>query len=131
MLDTKLQKKPAESVAPLRVAQDAKRLQLAVTGAGIVAFNWTVADDVIVWDGARDILPHQIVSGKTNHGKTLLGLMSSEGRNKLSALFENRARETVSFEIDIELATAIGSVWFVMLGVRIPDADGATERSPA
>ena len=127
MLNPTLQKKPAESVAPLRVAQDTKRLQLAVTGAGIVSFNWTVADDVIVWDGARDILPHPAVAGKTNCGKTLLGLMGPEGRGKLNALVENRVRETVSFDIDVELASALGSVWFAMLGVRIPNADGATE----
>ena len=127
MLNPTLQKKPAESVAPLRVAQDAKRLQLAVTGAGIVAFNWTVADDIIVWDGARDALPHPVIAGKTNHGKTLLGLMSPEGRNKLGALVENRVRETVFFNIDVELASALGPVWFAMLGVRIPNADGATE----
>ena len=127
MLNPTLQKKPAESVAPLHVAQDGKRLQLAVAGAGIVAFNWTVADDVIVWDGARDVLPHPVVTGKTNRGKTLLGLMGPEGRGKLSALIENRVRETVSFDIDVELASALGSVWFAMLGVRIPNADGATE----
>jgi len=128
VLNRTLQKKSAESVAPLRAVQEAKRLQLAVTGAGIAAFNWTVADDVIVWDGACDILPHQVVAGKINHGKTLLGLMSPEGRNKLSALIENRVRESVPFDIEVELATALGSVWFVMLGVRIPDADSATER---
>jgi diguanylate cyclase (GGDEF)-like protein len=127
VLNQTLQKKSAESVAPLRVAQDAKRLQLAVTGAGIVAFNWTVGDDIIVWDGARDILPHTVVAGKTNRGKTLLGLMSPEGRNKLSALIENRVRESVSFDLDVELASALGPVWFAMLGVRLPDADGATE----
>ncbi|MGA7674782.1 MAG: bifunctional diguanylate cyclase/phosphodiesterase [Rhizomicrobium sp.] len=128
MLETTLHKKPAESVAPLRVAQDAKRLQLAVTAAGVAAFNWTIADDVIVWDGARDILPHQVVAGKTHNGKTLLGLMSPEGRNKLIAIVESRVRETVSFDLDVELASAMGSVWFVMTGVRIPDADGGTER---
>jgi diguanylate cyclase (GGDEF)-like protein len=34
----------------------------------------------------------------------------------------------VSFDLDVELASALGPVWFVMLGVRLPDADGATER---
>jgi diguanylate cyclase (GGDEF)-like protein len=128
VLDTKLHKKPAESVAPLRGAQDAKRMQLAVTAAGVVAFNWTVADDVIVWDGAHDILPHQIVSGKINRGKTLLGLTNPEGRNKLLALLENRTRETAFFNLEIELATAMGSVWFALSGERFPNADGGTER---
>ncbi|MDE2133526.1 MAG: EAL domain-containing protein [Alphaproteobacteria bacterium] len=128
VLESTLQKKPAERVAPLRAAQDAKRLQLAVTAAGAVAFNWTVADDVIVWDGARDILPHQVVAGKINRGRMLLDLMSPEGRSKLAAVLESRARQSVPFDLDVELATALGSVWFIMHGVRIPDMDGATER---
>ncbi|HEY0283728.1 MAG TPA: diguanylate cyclase, partial [Rhizomicrobium sp.] len=128
MLSPTQQKKAAEGVAPLRAAQDAERLQLAVTGASVVAFSWTIGDDVIVWDGARDILPPAVVAGITNRGKTLLGLMSPEGRNKLDALIENRVRENVHFDIDVELASALGSVWYVMLGVRISDADGATER---
>ena len=128
MLDRTLQKKPADRIALLRAAQDAERLQLAVTGAGIVAFDWTVADNTIVWSGATDILPHKIVSENSSAGQALLGLMSSEWRNKLSAVLESRRRENGHFDIDVELASAMGSVWFVMLGERIPDQDGATER---
>jgi diguanylate cyclase (GGDEF)-like protein len=127
VLNQSLQKKPAERVASLRSAQEAERLQLAVTGAGIVAFNWTLGDDRIVWDGAREILPPQIVGDHSN-GRSLLSLMSNEGRNKLAAVIDSRARETTHFDIDIELAFALGSMWFVMLGVRVPDRDGATER---
>jgi diguanylate cyclase (GGDEF)-like protein len=127
-LDRTLQKKPADRIALLRAAQDAERLQLAVTGAGVVAFDWTVADDTIVWSGATGILPHQFITDNTSVGHTLLSLMSSEGRNKLSAVLESRRRENGHFDIDVELASAMGSVWFVMLGERIPDQDGATER---
>ncbi|MDE1938764.1 MAG: GGDEF and EAL domain-containing protein [Alphaproteobacteria bacterium] len=128
VLNPTLQKKPVEHVDALRNARDVEHVQLALTGAGIVGFNWTLAGDEIVWDGACEILPHQVVAGKTHYGRALLSLMSLEGRNKLSAILESRARENISFDIDVELATALGSVWFVMLGVRIADADGATER---
>ena len=128
MLNRTLQKKPAENVAPLREAQDAKRLELAVTGAGIAAFNWTIADDVVVWDGARDVLPPQAVSGKINRGKALLAVMSPNGRSQFATLIANNARETVPFDFDVELATALGSMWYVILGVRIPNADGSSER---
>ncbi len=120
--------KPADSIAVLRAVQDAERLQLAVGGAGIVAFDWSVVADTIAWNGATEILPHQIVNDSTSSGEALLGLMGAEGRNKLKAVLESRQRETGHFDIDIELASALGSVWFVILGSRIPDADGATER---
>jgi len=128
VLNRTLQKKQAENVAPLREAQDAKRLELAVTGAGIAAFNWTIADDVIVWDGARDVLPPQAVAGKINRGKALLAVMSANGRSQFATLIASNARETVAFDFDVELATALGSMWYVILGVRIPNADGSSER---
>ena len=129
MLNPTLQKKkPEERVASLRAVQEAERLQSAVVGAGIVTFDWTLADDTIVWNGSTEILPHQLVSDDTSAGRSLLGLMSSEGRNKLSSVLESRTRENGHFDIDVELASAMGSVWFVMLGSRVADADGATER---
>ncbi len=128
VLKQTLQKKPEERVASLRAVQDAERLQLAIAGAGVVAFDWTLADDTIVWNGAAEIIPHQIVSDNSSVGRSLLGLMSAEGRHKLTGVLESRARENGHFDIDVELASALGAIWFVMLGVRIPDADGATER---
>jgi diguanylate cyclase (GGDEF)-like protein len=128
VLNQSLQEKPADSVASLRATQEAERLGLAVTGAGVVAFNWTVADDRIVWDGAQDILPSQVAAGSNSRGRVLLSLMNSEARGKLAAVLESRSRDSVHFDVDIELASAMGSVWYVMLGTRIPDADGATER---
>ena len=127
VLNQSLQKKPAERVASLRAAEEAERLQLAIAGSGIVAFNWTVSDDVIVWDGAREILPPQLV-GAQSSGRDLLALMSTDGRNRLNAVIDSRAHDSSHFDIDIELPFALGSMWFVMLGVRIPGRDGATER---
>ncbi len=128
VLTQSLQNKPADSVAALRAADDAERLSLAVSGAGIVAYSWTVADDMIVWDGAREILPGQFGSDATSRGRNFLGFMNSEGRAKLSALIESRSPDNVAFDLDIEFASAMGSVWFVILGTRIPGANGKTER---
>ena len=128
VLNRMLQKKPEERLASLRAAQDAERLRLAIAGAGIVAFDWTLGDDTIVWTGATEIIPNQIVSDNTSSGRSFLALMSSEGRHKFGGVLESRRRENGQFDIDIELASALGSLWFVILGERIPNADGATER---
>ena len=128
MLEQSLHKKPGESLASLRAVEDSGRLQLSVTGAGLVAFNWTVADDRIAWDGAIDILPPQIVQRNHSQGSALLATMNSQVRQRFAALLENRARETVPFEIDVESASPMGTIWLMFLGSRIPDAEGATER---
>ena len=128
VLTQSLQNKSADNVAALRAVDDAERLTLAVTGAGIVTFCWTVADDIIVWDGAREILPNQNGSDSLNRGRTLLSYASAEGRSKLTAIINTKSHDATSFDVDIEFASAMGSVWFVIVGTRIPGATGATER---
>jgi diguanylate cyclase (GGDEF)-like protein len=128
VLEQSLHEKPGEPIASLRTVQDAERLQLAISGAGVVAFNWTVADDRIVWDGAVDMLPPQVVPGKKSYGRNLLGAMNSEARQRFTHFIESRTLDTVSFEIDVEMPSAMGSVWFVIVGSRIPNSEGATER---
>jgi diguanylate cyclase (GGDEF)-like protein len=128
VLTQSLQNRPADSVAALRAADGAERLSLAVAGAGIVAFSWTIADDTIVWDGAREILPGQFGSDAASRGRNFLGFMNSEGRAKLGTLIESRSSDNVAFDIDIEFASAMGSMWFVILGTRIAGVGGKTER---
>jgi diguanylate cyclase (GGDEF)-like protein len=123
-----LLKKPAEHVASLRAVQETERLRLAVSGAGVAVFNWTIADDHITWDGACDSLPPQIFSGKQSVGRNLLAVVNNEARQRITALLDSRARDLTPFEIDVELASPLGSVWYSVVGSRIPDADGATER---
>ncbi|MBV8977020.1 MAG: bifunctional diguanylate cyclase/phosphodiesterase [Alphaproteobacteria bacterium] len=126
MLSQSLQTEAA--LGQLRRVEDAGRVGLAVTGAGIAAFSWNVADDAIVWDGARDILPGQLALDEVCRGRNLLACMSSDGRARVNALVDSRAPQNVPFDIDVEFSSAMGSVWYVMLGTRIAGLDGRTER---
>lgn len=128
VLEHSLQKKPGESLASLRAVQDAEKLRLSVSGAGIVAFNWTVADDKVVWDGAVDILPSQVVHRDQCQGRTLLSMMNSQIRQRFAALVDSHGYDAIHFDIDVEMASPLGTVWYVFLGTRIPNADGGTER---
>jgi diguanylate cyclase (GGDEF)-like protein len=128
VLTQSLQNKTADSVAALRAVEDAERLGLAVTGAGIVAYSWTTADDLIVWDGAREILPSQLAVERVGRGRNLLSFVSAENRTRLTALLNSKSPDPIPFDIDIEVASALGSVWFTMLGTRLPGPGGATER---
>jgi len=125
---TKSLQKPADSVAQLRAVDDAERVSLAVSAASIVAFSWTAGDDLITWDGAREILPVQIGMESVCRGRNFLSFMSSEGRSRVSALLESRAPGNTAIDLDIEFASAMGSVWYVMVGTRVAGASGKTER---
>jgi diguanylate cyclase (GGDEF)-like protein len=123
-----LQKKSADGIADLHAVQDAERLRLAIAGAGVVAFNWTLPDDRIVWEGARAILAQQFDLERIERGQAFLGYLSAEGRNRFASVLKNTSLDTVPFDIDIELNSAMGSVWFRAVGTRMPGAKGATER---
>jgi len=128
VLSQSLQDQAAESLAQLRRVDDAGRIGFALSGAGIVAFSWSIAQDAIVWDGSRDILPAQLAVVEFSRGREFLSYMSSEGRARVSALIESRAPQNIPFDIDIEFATAMGSMWYVLLGTRVAGHDGRTER---
>lgn len=128
VLGQSVQNSTADSVAALRAVDDAERLNLAVTAADLVTFSWTIADDVIVWDGARQILPNQNGTDSINRGRTLLSFAGAEGRSKLTAIINTRSHEATHFDIDVEFASAMGSVWFTIVGTRMPGPTGSAER---
>jgi len=125
---TKSLQRTADNVSVLRAAEDAERLTLAVSGASVVTFSWSVADDTIVWDGARDILPNQYGAENINSGRTLLSFANAQGRAKIASIVASKSPVQTSFNVDLELASAMGTLWFNVLGTRIPSAGGATER---
>ncbi|HVT24906.1 MAG TPA: bifunctional diguanylate cyclase/phosphodiesterase [Rhizomicrobium sp.] len=122
------QNQTADKVSSLRAFDDAERVRLALASAGVLSFSWTLADDRILWDGPVEILPDQYGADSIAKGKTLLASIGAESRAKLAAVVATRSRAPTQFQIEVEIASALGSVWFSMLGARIPDASGATER---
>jgi len=128
VLGQSVQNEPADSVAALRAVNDAERLNLAISGAGLVTFSWTIADDVIVWDGARQILPNQIGTDSINRGRTLLSFATAESRSKINTIINVRSHEQTPFDFDCEFVAAMGSVWFTIVGTRIPTVTGTAER---
>ena len=123
-----LQKKPADAVAQLGNAAEALRLRMASRAAGVVAFDWAVTDDTIEWDGAVDILPYHIDSEHLKMGAYFLDSLSMEGRNALCGVLESRTLQESFFELNLEAASAMGSVWYTMVGTRFPGPSGRTER---
>jgi diguanylate cyclase (GGDEF)-like protein len=123
-----LPKKPVDGMRALAAAQDVERLRLAMTGAGEAAFDWTLADDRVVWDGATDTLASHTDPDKLARGDAFRAWMSANGRDKLGAMMRENSTKDSTFEIEFEAASAMGNVWFEMSGVRISGAEGRAER---
>ncbi len=128
MLRQTLPKKPVDGMRALAAAQDAERLRLAMTGAAVAAFDWTLSDDVIVWDGATDTLATYTDPEKLTRGEALRAWMSAGGRDKLGAMVRENTLKDSMFEFEFEAASAMGNVWFEMCGVRLSGAEGRAER---
>ena len=112
-------------VAGLRAMEDGTRLRLATQAAGVAVFDWDVAADTIVWDGALDILPRHLDLGS---GRLFLDSLAEAGRARLEELLASHAPEATGFVIDIDIAFAMGAVGFTLVGSRMPGAGGATHR---
>ena len=120
--------RPAVDVRSLSQRHDAERLRLALAGARAATFDWTIADDHVVWDGATDILSMHPDSDRLQKGEALRAWMNPEGRQKLAAVIETASPGDATFDLEFEAASAMGSVWFMMRGVRVSDANGRAER---
>ncbi len=128
MQSQSLHKKPAQHVASLGAAQDAERLRSALRVAGVASFDWSVPDDTIVWDGATDILPYQNDRERLKSGHSFLNWLSPDSRAALAAVLERNSPQDTVFELDLEAASAMGTVWLTFIGTRMPSPSGRTER---
>ena len=113
------------ALAELGSAQDSTRFRLAAQAACVAAFDWQVGDGLITWDGATEILPFQ---RDVNRAAVFLDAIERDKRGALEAVIDSQSTQSTHFTVDIEIASAMGSVAFTMIGTRFPNATGRTER---
>ncbi len=123
-----LQKKSIDAVAQLGTAQENARLKLAARAASVVSFDWTIPDNDISWDGSLEILPYHMDGERLTKGATFLNFLSVEGRDAVSEIINNQSMQETPFELDLELSSAMGSIWYTMTGTRFAGPSGRTER---
>jgi diguanylate cyclase (GGDEF)-like protein len=127
VINATLQKKP-ETVSALADLQDGTRLRLALQASDVAVFDWSIPDDRIVWDGAVGILPFHLDAERMRRGQVFLDWLNLEGRSAIQAVTDSNAKQPEPFELDVEASSAMGALWFTMVGTRMPGPDGRTER---
>ena len=123
MLNAALQK--LDDVAPLGPLQEELQLRLSAQAAGAATFDWQTRMGTIQWDGATDILPAHV---DCRDAASFVDAIAPERRAALLSLLEQRAPGDATFEIDIEIAGAMGAAGFTMSGTRMASEDGRTQR---
>ena len=126
VLTQTLQKEaPVETGAEIGAVHENLRLRLAASAAGAAIFDWNVVDGIIVWDGAVQALPLHL---DNNRAQVLLDAIPQEKRGPLQNILDTRSHYSTQFQIEIEIASAMGALNFTMVGSRIPGKDGRAER---
>ncbi len=128
VLKQTLPKRPVDSLRALTATEDAERLRLAMRGAGEATFDWSIADDRILWDGSIDVLALHCDPGRLGRGEGFCGWISQSGRDQIEDILRRPSLDDSFFEIEFDAAAALGPVWFEMRGVRIPGPAGNAER---
>jgi diguanylate cyclase (GGDEF)-like protein len=128
VLSQTLPKKPADGIRTLSAVHASERLKLAVAGARMMTFDWSLDDDRIDWDGAGELLALHSDPDRLRRGEAFRAWMSPQGRCQLDAIVEGKLQKDCAFELEFEAASALGTVWFEMRGLRVASADGAAER---
>jgi diguanylate cyclase (GGDEF)-like protein len=123
-----LQKKPADGLDALDASERAERLRFSMLGSGVASFDWTIADDRICWDGAIDLLPYHQDAQRLARGASFLSWLNPDSRARIVSLIETRTAQQANFELPLEATAAMGSIWVTLVGIRVPRAEGRTER---
>jgi diguanylate cyclase (GGDEF)-like protein len=123
-----LPRRSVRGIRALSAIEELERIRLAARGAGEAAFDWTVAEDHIDWDGALDVLAVHGDPTRMNHSAGLREWMGPAGRERIDALLRETNFDTRFFEIEFEAPSALGPAWLEIRGVRIPGQNGKAER---
>jgi diguanylate cyclase (GGDEF)-like protein len=103
-------------------------LRLALVGAGAAAFDWTMADDRIQWDGAQHLLRTLPAAEQFETGEGFCHALNPAVRGRLLALVGERSPADPSFTLEFEALAGGRREWFEMRATRVPDPTGRAER---
>ncbi len=117
-----------DSLRALGQTSGAERLRLALAGAGEAVFDWTIADDRIVWDGAEFTLRNHPDPARLESGQAFRAWLPPDARGRLISCIDEAPPLDPAVAIEFEIVTADSREWFEMRAVRSPGADGRAER---
>ena len=121
-----LPKRSVDSIRALGAIGDLERLRLAARASLEVAFDWTLSDDRIVWDGATEILSPFANSGSLDRGSGFLNWLGASARERIEAILKNAT--DITFDLEFQAASPVETAWFELRGAAISGSQGEMER---
>ena len=117
-----------ERLESLGQIADAERLRLALMGARAAAFDWTLDDDRIRWEGAQSAMPEYAELERLDTGREFRAWLSLAARTRLLALMEESSKADPIFRMEFEALTETARQWFELSAVCISGPGGHAER---
>lgn len=103
-------------------------MRLALRGAKIAVFDWAIAEDVLVWDGAESVLRSLPDADRMTSGEVFRTWMGADARNKLQNFIEDFSSQDAELKFELEASSLAAREWFEVTAVRLPGANGRAER---
>ena len=117
-----------DNLNALSNAAATERMRLALAGADEAVFDWTLADDILVWDGAENVLRHHLDLSKMDRGQALRAWLSPAMRGRLAAFIDEASPLEPGFMLEFDVASRTHRDFFEIRAVRFEGEDGAVER---
>ena len=95
-------------------------MRLALRGAKVAIFDWAIAEDAIVWDGAESVLRSLPDADRMSSGETFRTWMGSDARNKLQIFIEDLSSQDAELKFEFEASSLTAREWFEVTAVRLP-----------
>jgi diguanylate cyclase (GGDEF)-like protein len=123
-----LQNALKDHLEALGQSSDAERLRLALIGARVAVFDWTIGDDRIVWDGAESVLHNHPNHERLQTGEEFRNWLGQDAKSRLHTFIDDPTPFDPAFTVEFEALSRTRPEWFEICAVRLPGADGRTER---
>jgi diguanylate cyclase (GGDEF)-like protein len=117
-----------DNLNALSNAAATERMRLALAGADEAVFDWTLADDMLVWDGADNVLRHHIDISKMDRGQALRAWLSPAMRARFDAFIDEVCPLEPGFMLEFDVASRTQRDYFEIRAVRFEGEDGTVER---
>jgi diguanylate cyclase (GGDEF)-like protein len=115
-------------VESLAQSSDAERMRLALKGAKVAVFDWAIAEDVIVWDGAESLLRNLPNPERLTKGEEFRIWIGADARTKLQSFIENSGAPDAELKLVFETASQTAREWFELTVVGLSGTNGRAER---
>ena len=112
----------------LEATSDSERLRLALMGADVAVFDWTIADDRIEWDGASAVLKGHPEPQKLESGQAFRAWLGPVARGRLLSFIDEPQPADPTFTVEFEALSRTAREWYEIRAVRLPGPDGRAER---